>query len=44
MKLFNSSKKNHNTKNEKIEYIVCPRCKHEVVKEALFVHFVNLVF
>ena len=32
MGLFN--KKKDNAKNEKVEYVICPRCKHEVVKEA----------
>lgn len=34
MKLFNKSKK-----NEKVEYVICPRCKQEVVKEAIMCPF-----
>lgn len=39
MKLFNKSKKNDNTKNERVEYVICPRCKQEVVKEAIMCPF-----
>ncbi len=39
MKLFNKSKKNDDILNEKVEYIVCPRCKEEVVKEAIICPF-----
>ena len=37
MGLFN--KKKDNTKNEKVEHIIFPRCKHEVVKEAIVCPF-----
>ena len=39
MKLFNKSKKNDDILNEKVEYIVYPRCKEEVVKEAIICPF-----
>lgn len=39
MKLFNKSKKNDDILNEKVKYIVCPRCKEEVVKEAIICPF-----
>lgn len=39
MKLFNMSKKNSEIKNDETEYIVCPRCKQEVFKEAIVCPF-----
>lgn len=39
MKLFNKSKKNDHTEIEKAEYVICPRCKQEVVKKAIICPF-----
>lgn len=39
MKLFNKSKKNDDILNEKVKYIVCPRCKREVFNEAIICPF-----
>ena len=39
MKLFNKSKKNDDILNEKVEYIVYPRCKRKVFNEAIICPF-----
>ena len=39
MRLFNKLNKNDDIGNEKAEFIVCPRCKKEVVKEAIICPF-----
>ena len=39
MKLFDRLKKDDKIIDEKVEHIVCPRCKQKVVKEAIICPF-----